>query len=174
MNPITSSEPSEAISKSQRKRDMAALRDLGRELTEASATLLAKLTLPANLLEAIAEFKRLPNSHGAKKRQLQYIGKIMRDIDTEEIEKILEQSKNNVELQKRKFHDVENIRDQLLSGDSKVLDELISDCPDVDIQHVRQLVRQGRKEESEHRAPVAGRKLFRYLRETMDANQARK
>ncbi len=91
----------EHVSKSQRKREMLALQDLGKKLTEINAALLTKCQLPAELHKAIEEFKRLPNKHEARRRQLQFIGKLMRNTDTTLIEQVLNQDQHNASLNKR-------------------------------------------------------------------------
>lgn len=152
-------------SKTRRKKDMIALQELGKELLAAPAGLLDRLALPEDLRKALAEYKRLPNSHEAKRRQLQYIGRLMRDVDGEEIRAVLDQSNQNVELEKRRFHRLEELRDRLIDGDDVALESLIKEHPEVEIQHLRQLIRQARKERDEGKPPAASRKLFRYLRE---------
>ncbi|MBL4820646.1 MAG: DUF615 domain-containing protein [Gammaproteobacteria bacterium] len=76
----------ELPSKTQRKREMIALQEIGVKLTTFNDTQLGKLPLSNKLRTAIKEFKRLPNSHGAKRRQLQYIGRLMRDHELADIE----------------------------------------------------------------------------------------
>ncbi len=79
------------VSKSQRKREMLALQELGQTLITMDAAKLQKCLLPEDLLAAINEYKRLPNKHEARRRQLQYIGKLMRQIDTSTIEQVIAQ-----------------------------------------------------------------------------------
>lgn len=155
----------DAPSKTRRKKDMIALQDLGEHLTRLPPTQLEKLDLPADLQLAIAEFKRIPNRRGAKKRQLQFIGRLMRDVDPEPIRKVLDEEGQQVELQKRHFHHLEQLREQLLVEDQATLDVLIRDYPDLDIQYIRQLVRQAKKEAGANKPPAASRKLFAYLRQ---------
>ncbi len=155
----------EFVSKSQRKREMLSLQDLGKKLTEINDQLLAKCQLSSELLSAIQEFKRLPNKHEARRRQLQFIGKLMRTIDTSLIEKVLDQSQHNANLNKRFFLQLEKLRDQLLAGSEEVLQELILDHSDLDIQYLRQLIRQTQKEQDKNKPPNSGKKLFQYLRE---------
>lgn len=78
----------EAPSKSSLKREMTALQALGERLTCSAPALIARLDLPEPLSEALREYARLPNKHGARRRQLQYIGKLMRDLDAETLERI--------------------------------------------------------------------------------------
>lgn len=154
----------EPKSKSRIKREMLELQDLGEELTRLPQSLMDKCALPEELLHAIEEYKRLPNKRGARKRQLQFIGKRMRNVDVEAIRQVLEEQGQNVALEKRRFHNLELLRDQLVSGDKETLDTLINRCADLDIQLVRQLIRQAEKEAQLGKAPAASRKLFSFLR----------
>ena len=155
----------EFVSKSQRKREMLALQDLGKELTEINDKLLALCQLPSELLNAILEYKRLPNKHEARRRQMQFIGKLMRKTDTELIEKVLKLDHHNANLNKRLFKQLEILRDKLLSGSEATLQTLILDHPDLDIQYLRQLIRQTQKEHNQKKPPSSSKKLFQYLRE---------
>lgn len=160
----------EHISKSQRKREMLALQDLGKKLTEINAPLLAKCQLPSELLSAIEEYKRLPNKHEARRRQLQFIGKVMRSVDTSLIEKVLDQDQYNANLNKRLFSQIEELREKLLAGSEDTLQALILDHPTIDIQYLRQLIRQALKEQDHKKPPSSGKKLFQYLRELKQAD----
>lgn len=164
-NNTKKTDETEVISKTQRKREVEALQDLGKQLTEINKTLLDKCQLPDQLLAAIVEFKRLPNKNEARRRHLQFIGKIMRTVDTTKIDRVLNQSQQLVEIEKRKYHQLEKMREDLIEGDNEILNKLITDFPDIDIQHVRQLIRKSQKELSQNKPPTASRKLFRYLRE---------
>jgi ribosome-associated protein len=155
----------EEVSKTRRKKEMLALQDLGKKLTQAPNNLLDKCKLPETLLHAINEYKRLPNKHGARKRQLQFIGKVMRNVDVEWIKSVMDEDGQQALMEKSRFQRLEKIREQLLSDDQSALNELIKQCPDLDIQHIRQLIRLAGKEAQENKPPVAYRKLFAYLRE---------
>jgi ribosome-associated protein len=157
--------PEEPLSKTRRKKDMHALQDLGETLTTLPPALLDKCNLPAELLQAIAEYKRIPDRRGAKKRQLQFIGRVMRDIDAEPILQVLDEQGQQAELAKRRFQRLEEVREQLLAGDQGTLDELIRDYAGFDIQYARALIRQAQREQAENKPPAASRKLFAYLRE---------
>ncbi|MDA9909327.1 DUF615 domain-containing protein [Gammaproteobacteria bacterium] len=155
----------EEISKTRRKKEMLALQDLGKKLTQIPNNLLEKCKLTETLLQAINEYKRLPNKHGARKRQLQFIGKVMRNVDVQWIKSVLDEDGQQAMMEKSRFQRLEKIREQLLSDDQSALDELIKQCPELDIQHIRQLIRQASKEIQENKPPAASRKLFAYLRE---------
>ena len=160
--PIDTDEP---VSKSQRKREMLALQELGKRLTELNTSLLLKCELPDDLLRAIEEFQRLPNKHEARRRQLQFIGKLMRNTDTSLIEKVLNQDQHNANLNKRFFKQLEEFRERLLAGSEDALQQLILDHPSIDIQYLRQLIRQTQKEQDQKKPPSSAKKLFQYLRE---------
>ena len=155
----------EEISKTRRKKEMLALQDLGKKLTQIPNNLLEKCKLTETLLQAIKEYKRLPNKHGARKRQLQFNGKVMRNVDVQWIKSVLDEDGQQAMMEKSRFQRLEKIREQLLTDDQSTLDELIKQCPDLDIQHIRQLIRQASKEIQENKPPAASRKLFAYLRE---------
>lgn len=85
MTPDDDGMPDGLPSKSQRKRDMTALQEMGEQIAQLTPQRLKRCMLPESLLHAVTEFQRLPNRHGARRRQLQYIGKLMRDLDEEQI-----------------------------------------------------------------------------------------
>ena len=156
-------------SKSQRKRASTALQELCQLLTEATPAVLAKCELPDKVLAAIEEYQALPNKHGAQRRQLQYIGKVMRLLDEETVERIHGQLNRNVEMDKRRFHRVEQLRDRLLAGDNKVLAQVLGEHPQLDAKTVGQLIRMARKEEERGQPPGSARKLFKLLREKLES-----
>lgn len=164
----------EGLSKTQRKKAVTAMQDLGRALVGMDERQLDKLPLTEILRAAIREYRRLPNSREGRRRQMQYIGRLMRDQDAAEIQAILDRSHQNVKRENAFFHSLEEQRDRLIEGDDELLEELIRDCPALEIQHLRQLVRQARKERAENKPPAASRKLFRYLREMLEENQREK
>lgn len=151
-------------SKSQRKRDMNALQDLGAELTEQSDQVLARCELPPRLADAIREYKALPNKHGAQRRQMQFIGKLMRELDEEVLARIQSELNQNVTLAKRRFQLLERQRDELLEGGKEALAAYIAEHPEADAQLINQLIRQARKEQEQQKPPAAARKLFQLLR----------
>lgn len=152
-------------SKSLQKRASEALQDLGERLTTCSAAILKKCQLPDELLAALAEFNRLPNKHGAKRRQLQFIGKLMRDLDDDTLARIHGQLNRNVDLEKKRFQQLEQLRDRLVEGEKGALESLIADYPAANVQQLRQLIRQAQKEREDNLTPVSSRKLFRMLRD---------
>lgn len=151
-------------SRSQRKRDVEALQDLGHDLSRLSRDQLKKMDLPEGLLVALLEYQRL-SSHGALRRQMQYIGKVMREI--EDVEAIVEQLaalRGESAAAKAEFHALERWRARLLEDDGAVT-EWINAHPGGDAQLIRQLIRNARREAAQGKPPKSSRELFRLLRE---------
>lgn len=151
------------VSKSQRKREMSALQDLGAELVKLAPERLAGLDLPEALREAVLEARRL-SSHGALRRQLQYIGKLMRDVDSAPIAAQLAALRGESAAAKAAFHALERWRERLLADD-QALTEWLTAHPHADAQRVRQLIRNARRELAAGEPPKSRRELFRLLRE---------
>ena len=151
-------------SKSQLKRDAHALQQLGTELLDVPEAAWQTLRLPDQLIAALKEAKRIP-SRGARKRQLQYIGKLMREVDPEPIQQYFEQLRLETRLQARKHHALEDWRDRMLSEGDAAIQEFVETQPTADRQHLRQLVRQAKKEQAADKPPKSSRALFRYIRD---------
>ncbi|MCW5622417.1 MAG: DUF615 domain-containing protein [Burkholderiales bacterium] len=153
------------VSKTQRKRAMHDRQELGAALVELSETRLAELALPERLLDAILEAKRIAK-FGALRRQLQYIGKLMRDaqLDVPAIEAQLEAWNGPSRQATAYLHLLERWRDRLLADDA-ALGELVQAFPDCDLQRVRALVRNARKEQAAAQAPASYRQLFQVLKQ---------
>lgn len=156
----------EYISKSQLKRESHARQSLGEELVNLNSEQLARFQLPEPLLEAIQMAQNI-KKHGAKKRQLQYIGKLMRDVDVEPIEEILDEIKGVSAQAIARQHRVEQWRDRLVNEGDAALQVLLNDYPHIDRQQVRQLVRNIQKESSANKPPKSYRELFKYLKEAL-------
>ena len=153
-------------SKSQLKREMTALQDIGEELVALTRHQLDKLTLPESLLDAVLAARAMPQ-RGARKRQLQYIGKLMREVDAEPIRAALDMLENPHGQAVGHFHAIERWRDRLLAQGDVVLEEFFEKYPDADRQQLRQLLRNALAEKAENKAPRAARALFHYLSDLM-------
>lgn len=151
-------------SKSQRKRDARKLVDLAKNMIGMPENVFRKLPLDDELRSEV-EFARSIKSHGARKRQLLTVGKLLRQRDNEE----LLDAVNNIDQANRqenaRFHLIESWRDRLIEGSDQVLSELLERAPGANVQTLRQLVRNARKEAALGKPPAAARKLFRLLRE---------
>ncbi|MCP5278030.1 MAG: DUF615 domain-containing protein [Thiobacillus sp.] len=150
-------------SKSQRKREANALQDMGKELVKLSRDRLEKLDLPDALRAEVMEAKRI-TSHGAIRRQMQLIGKLMRDVDADAIAEQLAEIRGESNVAKAAFHALEQWRDRLLQDDEAVT-QWLALYPDTDAQPLRQLIRNARREAAESKPPKSSRALFRLLRD---------
>lgn len=154
-------------SKSQLKREMSALQTLGEELLTLPADRLARLTLPDALADALREAKRL-TKHEARRRQMQYIGRLMRDVDPAAIKEALDEFHGLSAAANARHHAVERLRQRLLE-DEGVLGEIAEAHRGADLQQLRQLRRNAIKEREGGKPPRAFRELFRVLREMTEA-----
>jgi ribosome-associated protein len=163
----TETDETELISKSQQKRDMDELKKLGWRLLEFSDDALRQLALPDTLLDAIRTAQRI-KSNSARKRQMQFIGKLMRDIDATPIREAIDAADHHNSSRTREFHLIEELREKLLTDGDSAFPEVLSHFPRCDRQHLRKLVRQAKKEQETKQPPRASRLLFRYLRELQE------
>ena len=154
----------EWISKSQRKRDCEAQQKISDRLLKLPIDQLAQIDLPDELEQALMEAHRI-RSNSALKRQRQYLGKIMRNVDSAKIKNQLDAVIHKNDTNTARFKKLERWRDRLIENDKEVLGEIIRELPDLDRHHVHNLVRQAAKEASADKPPTASRKLFKYLRE---------
>lgn len=153
------------ISKTKRKQAMHALQELGGALVALSDDRLAQLDLPEPLREAVREARQI-SQHGARRRQLQYIGKLMRDVDPAPIQAKLDQWNGTSKAETARLHLIERWRDNLLDRDS-ALEELLARYPGADGQHLRNLIRNAKKERLADKPPKSSRLLFKALRDTI-------
>jgi ribosome-associated protein len=160
-NPENDIEQDAAPSKTQRKKDMHALQEIGEQLVELDPKKLAEFDLPEILLDAI-RMARPMNKHGARRRQMQYIGKLMRTIDVLPVQQKLD-SWHQVSLhQTARLHQLERWRERLLS-DEHALTEFAQKYPQADLQHLRLLIRNAQKEKAADKPPKSFRLLFQAL-----------
>jgi len=159
----------EPPSKSSRKREMQALQDLGEQLVALSPERLKKVPLPETLYEAIRAAQGFKME--ARRRQLQYIGKLMRKIDPEPIQAQLDIFAGNSAAEVAKMHRLERLREQLLE-DEQIIGTIADTWPGADLQYLRTLRRNALKEREAARPPKSFREIFRVLRELQDASDA--
>lgn len=168
-------------SRTDMKRESDELQDLGAELLTLRADLMERLALPEKLKDAIAEAKRITNFEG-KRRQMQFVGKLMRRLDENEVASVraaLDEQRNGSATEKLALHLAEQWRDRLIHSD-EVLLSWLEQFPRTDTQQIRALIRQARKDaptgkeanvaESQGLAPRKGRayrELFQLVREQM-------
>ncbi|SFQ00880.1 ribosome-associated protein [Nitrosomonas cryotolerans] len=152
-------------SKTQRKQAMHALQEMGEQLTALELKRLHELDLPEILMDAILAAKQI-HQHGARRRQMQFIGKLMRKIDVTLIQEKLFAWQNTSLQQTTRLHQLERWRDRLLADDQSFT-ELAQNYPTADIQHLRLLVRNTHKEKLTNKPPKSFRLLFRELQAIM-------
>ena len=122
------------------------------------------LELPASLVAALSEARRL-HARGGRKRQLQFIGKLMRDIDPEPIRNYFEQERLKTRKLAQAHHELEAWRDRLIEEGDPAIEAFLEQHAQADRQHLRQLVRQAKKELAHNKPPKSSRALFRYIRD---------
>jgi len=157
----------ETVSRSQKKREVEALQKLGAGLVDLPPVQLDALALPPPLLAAVREAQRI-TSHEARRRQIQYIGKVMRSVDPEPVRAALAAVRGASAAARAQQQRLESWRERLI-GDDGALTEYADAHPGTDLQALRALIRNARREISENRPPRAQQELFRVLRGESDA-----
>lgn len=157
----------EYVSRGELKREMQGLQDLGRELTAVSGKLLDEWGLAPRTLEALKEGKRLVPR--ALNRHLRFVAKLLVEEDADGLRERLASLHRPHQLGVADFHRAEKWRDTLLAGDDSPVQEVIERCPGIDVQRLRQLTRNARKEAAQGKAPKSARELFRLIAEAQQA-----
>lgn len=156
----------EPVSKSQKKREADSLQKIGVAFIDLSLTKLDSLPLTDNLRKAIIDAKSI-KSHGAKRRQAQLIGKLMRAADYEAILAAYEQILDEDSAVTANFHEVELWRDKLIQDGKEALTEFIDIYQPEDVQQLRQLIKKAVDDRLKEKNSGAAKALFRYLRSTI-------
>jgi ribosome-associated protein len=157
-------------SKTQIKKHMLALTEMGEQVVNLPDSQLARVPMNERLEKAIRECRRI-TAHGGRKRQIQYIGKLMRELDETEVEAIrakLAAFSGESNAENARFHALERWRDRLLADDA-ALQAYLDKYPEVEVQRLRQLIREARKDAAANKPPKHARELFKLLRETEEA-----
>lgn len=150
-------------SKTKKKQEMHALQKLGAALVELSAAHLAHMALPEDLARAVHEARRI-RSHEARRRQLQLIGRLMRELDAAPIRAQLAAVEGGSAQERARHQRLEHWRARLMEDDD-ALTEFAGTHRVADLQNLRALLRSARKEQQEGKPPRAYRELFRVIRE---------
>lgn len=159
-------EPEEEIiwvSKTEMKTDMDALQKLGEELVGLKPSVLDKFPLSEDLAQAIKDAQRFKNE--AKRRQLQYIGKVMRNVDPEPIQAALDKIRNKHSQATVELHKLEQLRDRVVAEGDAAISDVMEMYPEADRQRLRQLARQANKEKSANKPAKSSREIFQILKE---------
>jgi ribosome-associated protein len=153
----------EIVSKTRRKREMTELQTLGAALVELPDGQLRAMNLDAKLLEAVLEAKRI-TAHEGKRRQIQYIGRLMRDVDPAPIRARMADIEGSSAQATARHRRLEGWRERLIADDG-ALTAFATEHPGADLQTLRTLIRNARKEASLGKPPHAFRELFRVLKD---------
>nr|WP_322874645.1 ribosome biogenesis factor YjgA [Cupriavidus nantongensis] len=148
---------------------MTALQDLGAELEALAKDRLARVPMPEALADAIHQARRI-TSHEGKRRQMQYVGKIMRGLEDEEVEVIrqaLEGFKGTSKAETARMHLIERWRELLLADDA-ALTRFLGEHPGIDVQALRNTIRNARKEKELGKPPRYFRELFQAIKTALD------
>jgi ribosome-associated protein len=165
--PPTGPDAAPTPSKTRRKKDMIALQDLGESLVALEPARLAELALPERLVDAIAAARTI-TKHEARRRQMQYLGRLMRDVDPEPIRAALERFATMPRAERALFAAAERWRDRLLAEDAAAT-EFLAEHPAVDRDELVALVRDARAERASGRPPHRFRALFRLVAKSVTA-----
>jgi ribosome-associated protein len=150
------------VSKSEIKRDAEDLKQLGEKLVNLTKANLTKVPLDDSLKDAIELAQRLQKE--ARRRQLQYIGKLLRSIDAEPIREALEKIENKHNQQQAMLHKLEILRDELVAKGDVALTDLLNEYPSADRQQLRNLIRAAQKEKEQNKPSKAYREIYQILK----------
>lgn len=155
----------ERPSKSQIKREMQALKQLGEQIIAMSDAQRARFPLSDDLLAAVEEAGRI-KAREARRRHMQYVGKLMRGEDLEGIQAVFDEIENETLRRDHAFHRLEQWRDRLIAEGDDAVEAFVVEFPDVERQALRQLIRNARREREQGKPPTNARRLFRLIRDT--------
>jgi ribosome-associated protein len=156
----------ERPSKTEMKRQSDALQKMGETLVESPRDRVKRVPMPEDVLDAILACQLITN-HEGRRRQMQYVGKKMRTLDeaeVAEIQKAIDSWKGASKSETAIMHAMERRRDKLLTDD-KALTVLLEEAPELDVQHLRTLIRNARKEQAENKPPKAYREIFQIIKQ---------
>ena len=157
-------ENDDSISRTQKKHEAEAVQALGERLIELSTKQLKALNLPENLFDAVQSAKTI-TAHGGRKRQLQYIGKLMRHIEIDSIVSYFEALDSTHYANNFKFKNMEDWRDRLIEEGNDAVQAFLEKYPATDIQQLRQLVRNATNKKNEKLALKSKRAIFQFIKE---------
>ena len=155
------------ISKTRRKKEDHARQAIGERLVELSENQLERMDLPDEILEEVLLASRT-TTHGARRRQIKYIGSLLRNIDITPILNALEVIDRGDYEQKAAFKKIEDWRDRLRSGNMDLINDILAECPMAERQQLTQLARNAKKELEGNKGTKASKALFRYLKEVSE------
>ncbi|EFP97892.1 ribosome biogenesis factor YjgA [Vibrio caribbeanicus] len=156
------------VSKTELKKDMEDLQKLGEELASLKPSVLEKFPLSEDLADAIKDAQRFKNE--ARRRQLQYIGKLMRFEDPEPLQAALDKVRNKHSQATAVLHKLETLRDRVIAEGDSAIGDVLELYPAADRQRLRQLSRQAAKENKAGKPAKASREIFQMLKQLNEDN----
>ena len=156
------------LSRTKQKKEDHVRQALGERLAGLSESQLERMGLSDEILEEILLAGKT-TTHGARRRQIKYIGSLLRGIDVTPIENILAIIDRGDYEQKAAFKKIENWRDRLREGNMELIDEILSECPQAERQQLTQLARNAKKEFEGNRGTKAAKALFKYIKQVSEA-----
>ena len=154
----------ERPSKSQLKREMQSLQQLGEQIIAMSDAQRARFPLSDDLLAAVEETGRI-KAREARRRHMQYVGKLMRGEDLEGIQAVFDEIENEKLRRDHAFHRLEKWRDRLIDEGDDAVEAFMVEFPDIERQALRQLIRNARRERDQGKPPTNARRLFKLIRD---------
>lgn len=165
----THGDEQEWVSKTELKRQATERQKLGETLVELTQANLDSMPLDDELAEAVSLARNINRKKDGYRRQLQFIGKLLRNRDVDAIEVALAKLRNHHQANNAAFHAVEKARDEVVKHGDSAIQSLLEDYPTLERQKLRQYHRQVKKEQAKNAPPKAYRELFQYLKEHMPA-----
>lgn len=162
--PESEKQSPQEVSKSSVKRDMAALQKIGETLVKLAQSQLDKVPLSDELLDAI-NFARTLKTRESIRRQLQYIGKLMRNVDVAPIQAALKKLQFSNAQAAKQFHEIEQWRERLITEGDEAIQAFLISHPESDRQQLRQLVRKAQHDRKVGKNTGGEKELFRYLQD---------
>ena len=158
----------EEKSKTQLKREAEEKQKLAKQLVEMSEANLAKMPLDDELADAILVARKINRKKDGFRRQLQFLGKLMRNRDTSPIEHAVMLLTNQHHMANAHFHYLETLRDNLIKAGDSAVEEALEEHPQLERQKLRQLLRKINKEQQQNKPPAGARELFKYLKASIE------
>jgi len=153
----------EFISKTVLKKESKDIQDFGKEIAQHTEEKIKKFDFSSNITDAIIDLKNI-KSNSAKKRQVQYLGKLLREIDLTEAYSLMQQFKFGLKKEMQRNRLIEEWRDKLINNESE-LTEFINQYPNTDVQELRQLILNAQKEIKNNKGNKCSRQLYKLLRD---------
>lgn len=164
----TEDNQAEPLSKTELKKQSAKLQKLGEEVVNLSDAHVRTIPMDDELEEAIMLARSLNRKKDGYRRQIQFIGKLLRQRDPAPVEEALAKLVHQHQANNAAFHALEKAREDVIARGDPAIQELVTEHPQLDRQKLRQFHRQVKKEREKNAPPKAFRELFQYLKNAID------